>query len=142
MSQPADAETSETMEQGGTVDTRSMRMLSGVAILLGAWLVASPLVFEATDMALWNNIIVGLAIVILAGFNYFRMTSERMGNVGVSTLVALLGIWALLVPFVIDMGSEGLLWGTAIAGLIIAILSGYNAYSNRKAARARAGTRA
>lgn len=121
---------------------RYRRIVSGLAVLVGVWLVASPFILEATDTALWNNLIVGLAVVLLAGFNYYRMTTERIGNVGVSSLVALLGVWILLVPFIIEMGSEELLWGTAVAGLLIALLSGYNAYSTRRASRATTGTRA
>lgn len=121
-------------------DTRIMRIMSGIAVIVGAWLVASPFVLEATETAMWNNVIVGLAIIILAGFNYYRMMSDRLGNVGVSSLVALLGLWALLVPFLLEMGSDELLWGTAIAGIIVAIISGYNAYNNRRAATT--GTRA
>ncbi len=110
-----------------------MKMLSGLAVLLGAWLVVSPFAFDARDMAMWNNLIVGLAIIVLAGFNFYRLNESRLANTGVASLVALLGLWALVIPFVVDMGAAELLWGTAIAGLIVAIVAGYNAYANRQA---------
>lgn len=119
-----------------------MKLLSGLTVLLGAWLVISPFAFEATDMAMWNNLIVGLAIIVLAGFNFYRLNESRLANTGVASLVALLGLWALVIPFVIDMGAQALLWGTAIAGLIVAIVAAFNAYTNRQAAAGRRAARA
>lgn len=134
MSQAAEAPSSGTAEE--TRGTGTMKWVSGLAVLLGLWLVIAPFAMESTETAVWNNVIVGAAIIILAGFNFYRMSNERLGNLGVSALVALLGLWALVVPFVLEMGSNDLLWSTAIAGLIIALLGGYNAYATRKATAA------
>lgn len=134
MSQAAEAPSSDTAD--GTRDVRTMKWISGLAVLLGLWLVITPFAMESTATAMWNNVIVGAAIIILAGFNFYRMSNAQLGNIGVSALVALLGLWALIVPFVFEMGSNDLLWSTAIAGLIIAILGGYNLYATRKATTA------
>lgn len=124
-----------------TVDTGTMKLLSGLVALIGIWIAASPFVFESTETALWNNVLVGAAIFLLAGYNYYRMSNAHLASVGVASLVALLGLWALASPFVLGMGSETLLWSTAISGLVVAALSGYNAYANQNAdTRARTGT--
>lgn len=133
MSRTSDAQTNGRTDHPAGRDSGVLRILSGLALVLGAWLVVSPFVLESTGTAMWNNVIVGLAVIVLAGFNYYRFMDEGRANVGVSALVALLGLWALIAPFVIDMGSNELLWGTAIGGLLIAVLSGYNAYANRQA---------
>lgn len=125
------------------IDTGTMKILSGIASLIGLWIVASPFVFESTTTAMWNNVIVGAAIFLLAGYNYYRMTNDLYAHAAVSSLVALLGIWALAAPFLLEMGSDALLWSTAISGIVVAALSAYNAYANQKAdTRARTGTRA
>jgi hypothetical protein len=48
-------------------------------------------------------------------------------------LAALLGLWALVSPAIIEMGSDELAMTTAAGGLITAVLSGSNAYANNEA---------
>ena len=123
-------------DRTGTRDTlnpRVMQWVSGLAALVGLWLVASPFLFESTDTAVWNNTLVGTAIFALAGYNFVRMSRDRLAAVGVAALVILLGLWAAVSPYVIDMGSDTLLLSTVASGLIIAALSTFNAYLNNKA---------
>lgn len=139
---PTDERTTAGTERtADTLDTDAMKWLSGLAALIGLWILASPFVYESTRAGEWNNIAVGAAILLLAGYNFYRMSNDLLASVGVSSLVALLGLWAFVAPFVIDMGSDGPMWSTVVSGLIVAAVSGYNAYANRKA-DARAGTRA
>lgn len=132
----------ETNRPDNTFDTRTGKMLSGLAMILGLWILAAPMIFESTQSALWNNVIVGAAIAILAGYNYFRLHRSRLASPGVAAFVTLLGIWSLAVPFVMEMGSEELTWATALAGLVVTVLGGYNAYANRKADATARRTRA
>ncbi|PSQ49939.1 hypothetical protein BRD19_02270 [Halobacteriales archaeon SW_7_65_23] len=123
-------------DRTGTRDTlnpRVMQWVSGLAALVGLWLVASPFLFESTDTAVWNDTLVGTAIFALAGYNFVRMSRDRLAAVGVAALVILLGLWAAVSPYVIDMGSDTLLLSTVASGLIIAALSTFNAYLNNKA---------
>jgi hypothetical protein len=52
--------------------------LSWINALLGLWVLLSPwfLVKQATDAALWNNILTGAAIIILAGWSAIATQSE------------------------------------------------------------------
>ena len=123
-------------DRTGTRDTlnpRVMQWVSGLAALVGLWLVASPFLFESTDTAVWNDTLIGTAIFALAGYNFVRMSRDRLAAVGVAALVILLGLWAAVSPYVIDMGSDTLLLSTVASGLIIAALSTFNAYLNNKA---------
>ncbi len=110
-----------------------MQWVSAVIGLLGLYLVASPFIFEATDAAYWNDTLVGTAIFLLAGYNFYRLSKDRMASVGVASLTVLLGLWALVSPYVIEMGSNELATGTAITGALVAALAAYNAYANGKA---------
>ena len=130
------SDTPPNRDRTGTRDTlnpRVMQWVSGLAALVGLWLVASPFLFESTDTAVWNNTLVGTAIFALAGYNFVRMSRDRLAAVGVAALVILLGLWAAVSPYVIDMGSDTLLLSTVASGLIIAALSTFNAYLNNKA---------
>lgn len=116
---------------GGT-DSDVLKLLSGIVALVGAWIAASPFVYGATDVALWNNVAVGGAILVLAGYNFYRMTDDQPANVGGSSLVALLGLWSVVAPFLLGFGAEGLVWSTMASGAAVAVLSGYNAYETRR----------
>ncbi|MFP8953051.1 SPW repeat protein [Natrialbaceae archaeon A-arb3/5] len=115
------------------LNTDVMQWLSALVALLGLWLVASPFLFEATEAAIWNDTLVGTAIFLLAGYNFYRLSKDRLASVGVASLAVLLGLWILISPAVIEMGSNELATSTAIAGLLVAALSAYNAYANNAA---------
>jgi hypothetical protein len=75
------------------------RVASGINILLGIWLLVSPWVFgyqAAGQAAIWNSVIVGALIAILAASNCFAQhvhTSPNWINV-------LLALWAMISPVV------------------------------------------
>lgn len=131
---PTDTEpTSGTEADRDTLNTDTMQWVSAVVALAGLGLVAYPFMFEATETAIWNNTMTGTAVFLLAGYNFYRLTKDRLAAVGVASLAALLGLWALASPAVIEMGSNELAMTTAAGGLIIAALSAYSAYANSSA---------
>lgn len=133
----------DTRTDRNYLNTDAMQWLSAVVALIGLYLVASPFLLEATDAAIWNDTLTGTGIFLLAGYNFVRLSRDRLASVGVASLTVLLGLWALVSPTVIEMGSNELATGTAISGLVVAALSAYNAYANKKAdASERTATRA
>ena len=116
-----------------TLDTDVMQWVSALAAIVGLWVVASPFLYEATDTAYWNNTLIGTGVFLLAGYNFIRMTRDRLALVGVAALVILLGLWIAVSPYLIEMGSENLELSTIVSGLVIAGLAAYNAYANNKA---------
>lgn len=47
---------------------------AGLNALLGLWMIAAPFVFAAGTAMLWNNVIVGAAVAIFAGYNAYVAT--------------------------------------------------------------------
>ncbi|SEV94392.1 SPW repeat domain-containing protein [Natrinema salifodinae] len=126
-----------------TLNTDVMQWVSALAALVGLYVVASPFIFDATEAAIWNDTLVGTGVFLLAGYNFVRLSRDRLASVGVASLTVLLGLWLLVSPAVIEMGSSTLATGTALSGLVIAALSAYNAYANNRAdTPERAATRA
>lgn len=119
-----------------------MRWVSGLVSLIGLWIAVSPFLFDTTATALWNNVVVGLAIFLIAGYNYYRMARNHVASTGSASLVALLGLWALAAPFVIEFETETLAWSNVVAGILVALIAAYNAYASRRARTARTGARA
>ncbi|KDE60581.1 SPW repeat protein [Halostagnicola sp. A56] len=131
---PTDSDSTRGDEHGqNTLNTDMMQWVSALAALVGLYLVASPFLFEATNAAIWNDTLVGTAIFLLAGYNFVRMSRNRLASVGVASLTVLLGLWALVSPALVEMGSGQLATGTALSGLVVAILAGYTAYANNSA---------
>ena len=116
-----------------TLNTDTMRWVSAIVALAGLGLVAYPFMFESTSAAFWNDTILGTAIFVLGGYNFYRLTNDELASSAAAWLAALLGLWALVSPAVIEMGSSELAMTTAAGGLITAVLSAYNAYANRSA---------
>jgi len=129
-----DAETArDTDRERATLDTGTMQWVSAIVAVAGLGLVAYPFVFESTDAAVWNDTMLGTAVFLLAGYNFYRLSKNRLASTGAAALAALLGLAALASPTFVEMGSEELAMATMAGGLVIAILSTYSAYANSKA---------
>lgn len=129
-----------------TVDLRGSKLLAGLASLFGAWVALSPFVYgDVADgislaAAGWNNVIVGTAIFLVAGANFYRLSKERNVSRAAAGLVALLGLWLLVAPFItFTMGT--MFWSTVVSGLIVAAIGAYNAYKGSQAADQQAAAR-
>ena len=123
----------ESTRNRDSLNTDTMQWVSAIVALAGLGLVAYPFMFESTEAAIWNDTLTGTAIFLLSGYNFVRLSRDRLASVGVASLATLLGLWALVSPAVIEMGSSELAMTTAAGGLIAAALSAYNAYANSKA---------
>lgn len=118
----------------------STKWLSGINSLLGAWLVISPFLLMAVgdslSASLWNNIIIGLAIFLVAGYNYYRQSKDLVASTGSASLVALLGLWMIVAPFVVFTAAEtttAMFWSNVITGALVTIIAVYVAYEGREA---------
>lgn len=141
-SPPTDRTTGETETQNRTQgEPAGQKWLSGLVSLIGLWIAASPFVYEATDAAIWNNLIVGAAIFLIAGYNYYRITNNQSTSTGAMSLVVLLGLWTLIAPYTLEWAVEGavateglevaaqaLVWSNVVTGILTALLAGYVGY--------------
>ncbi|WP_323191931.1 SPW repeat protein [Halostella sp. PRR32] len=131
-----------------TVDLRGSKLLAGLASLIGGWIAVSPFVYgdlggaTQLDAAGWNNIIIGAAIFLVAGYNFYRMSKDMNVSEAAAGLTLLLGLWIVVSAIaVFDMGTTGLLWSTVVSGLVAAAIGGYNAYKGRQARDTRTAAR-
>ncbi|SDJ49370.1 SPW repeat domain-containing protein [Natronorubrum texcoconense] len=120
---------------------RKVSVISAIVAVIGAWVVLSVVaLYDVSQAAFWNNVLVGSVVFLAAGYNYYRVVNDIPLSVGVSGLVALLGIWLIVSPALLEMQAGlGLttspFWSTLGSGLLIAALAGYNAYDARDARR-------
>jgi len=103
---------------------------SGLDVLAGIWLLISPFVltFRGVNGAMTNNVVMGIAIGILATY---RLFSAAANNAWVSWLNALLGVWVLISPWVLGFSlSNTAMTNNLIVGIIVIILSVWSALSS------------
>ncbi|MFQ5804024.1 MAG: SPW repeat protein [Candidatus Methylomirabilales bacterium] len=105
-----------------------MKWISWTNCVLGLWLVLAPFTLDygGNQTALWEDVIVGLLIAVFA---FWRAVGpETKGMAGASWTVAILGLWALIAPFV--LGYSGIAAATTndvIVGVVVAALATYRA---------------
>jgi SPW repeat len=89
--------------------------------------IISPFVltFHSSN-AIWNNVVAGAVVGILAFVRW------SMHQPGWSWLNLILGIWLVISPFVLFLGTAGM-WNNVILGIIIAALALTNTYSKASA---------
>lgn len=87
-----------------------------INVLFGAWVVASPFALDfAGNLAVrWNNLAIGIAVIILTlanarGFGLLR---------GVAVLM---GAWLFMSPFVLGFSKTVVSWNNLVMGLLILI---------------------
>lgn len=104
---------------------------SGINILAGLWLILAPfaLDYATVEAALWNSVIVGIAVAVMA---IVRVTQPREYE-GVSWVNFVLGIWLVVSPFVLNlMNIEALVWNNIIVGVIVLALAATSAMATRR----------
>lgn len=114
------------------------KWLSALIALLGAWMIAEALLFDLVASQFWNDVFVGVALLTLGGYNYYRRADEKFGNMAAAVLAALLGLWLLASPFMFgaDAGATEAtndfgFWNDVIVGLAAFLLGAYSAYKTR-----------
>jgi len=125
------------------------KWISALVALIGAWLVVQAYLLDPIAGNFWSDIIVGVALVALGGYNYYRRSDARNGSVAVGGFVALLGLWVIATPFLLG-STEGTaavqsdieFWNDIAVGTGVFLLGTYSAYAarNRDAARTAART--
>ena len=130
-----DPATGTTREQG---EPEGQKWLSGIVSVIGLWIALSPAVYETTASIEWNNVLVGGAIFLLAGYNFYRIVNAYPTSTGVMSLVALLALWTLAAPFAIEgsvamsdleVAQRGLVWSNVVCGIAMAAAAAYIAYA-------------
>ena len=95
-----------------------------VNVLFGIWVIISPfmLQFARLPAAMWNNVIVGIVIALLA---LIRTSLPRQS--GWSWANVILGIWMIISPFALGVMTTAILWNNIILGIAIGLVAFGNA---------------
>jgi hypothetical protein len=93
---------------------------SWLNILLGIWVIISPFVVQFAQLpaAMWNNVIVGIVIAVLA---IIRTSTPRQA--GWSWVNVILGIWMIISPFALGVMTTAIVSNNIILGIVIALIA-------------------
>lgn len=107
---------------------KDVKGLSWINFLLGIWLIVSPfaLLYRGISEALWDNVIVGVCVAVLAVWRAVARETEDLA--GVSWIMALLGLWTLVSPFLLGYSRmREAMWNDVVVGIVIGVLAIYRA---------------
>jgi hypothetical protein len=110
--------------EGASASLNQIRIASGLSLLVGLWLAAVNFVIWAPVEVIgpWNHAILGLAVVLMAGYRLAR----PLHSAGMSWVIAALGVWLMASPFVFGYSLLTRLVRTdVIAGLLLVISGGW-----------------
>ena len=102
---------------------------SGINLLAGIWLIMAPFLLGYSDFAepTWNDVLVGVAVVIVAGVKL----SKPLSAAGISWVNVILGVWLIVAPFVLSYEAQNAMWNDIVLGCIIAIFGIWSAVAAR-----------
>jgi len=114
------------------------KWISAIIAVLGLWMIAQAALVDLVATQFWNDVIVGLLLLAVGGYNYYRRSDEKLGNMAAAVLAALLGLWLVASPFMFGaqtFGSEAVneigFWNDIVVGLLALGLGAYSAYKIR-----------
>lgn len=106
-----------------------VRWAGGLNILAGIWLIISPFIlgFSNVQSAMWNAVIVGIVVAVLAAIRAGAMLDQPW----LSWINLILGIWLFVSPWVLGYsGTTSALWNSLVLGVIVFVLSGWSILSS------------
>lgn len=103
-------------------EDNGIRSISLVNLLLGAWFIVSPFWLNYTSgAARWNQIIVGIIIVVFAVGRMLAPTQRWM-----SIVSGIAALWAIVAPFILSYNRAAAYWNEVIVGIVVAYLAFMN----------------
>ncbi len=104
------------------MNDEQVRFASGMNIMLALWQIFSPFLLGYADnaLALWNGLIVGAAILVLAWLRTVRPTRSALP----SWINLLLGAWLAVSPFALGITSVDMaMWNDITVGISVVFFS-------------------
>jgi hypothetical protein len=105
---------------------KTQKTLSGLVALVGLWelIAAFTLGYSSSTAALWNAILVGIALVVLGA--WAAVSNEEATDRSLDWVNFALGIWLIIAPFILGYRSVTVaITNDVIAGIIVVVLAGW-----------------
>jgi hypothetical protein len=107
---------------------KTAKSLSWLVAVAGLWEVLSPFIlgYSAITVALWNAIIVGVVLIVLAA--WAALSEQVRLDRNLEWINAVLGVWLILSPFALNYSTVvTALWNNIIVGVVVIVLAAWAA---------------
>lgn len=104
----------------------TQKTLSWLVALVGLWelIAAFVLGYSATPAALWNAVIIGLALIILG--IWAAVSKQEVTDKTLDWINVVLGIWLIIAPFLLGYTAvKAAVWNDVIVGIVVIVLAGW-----------------
>lgn len=116
----------------------SGKTISAIVGVLGLWMIIQALLLDIVATQFWNDVAVGVVLLVAGGYNYYRRSNKKTGSVAAALVAAIAGLWLIAAPFMFgaDFGfteatNDLAFWNDIIVGLLALALGAYSAYEAR-----------
>jgi hypothetical protein len=107
---------------------KTVKTLSWLVVLLGAWEVVAPFILGYSNAAnaLWDALILGIALIILAGWAALANQDSTVKTL--EWINVILGVWLIIAPFLVQYANvTAALWNDVVVGILVVVLAGWAA---------------
>lgn len=101
--------------------TTRAKTASGINLVLGAWLIASPWIFGYSTMgaAAWDSVVVGALIFLIALSRVVSLVGPAPARVNI-----VLGLWTIASPWIFGYAAgEPAMWNSVAVGIAVTLLA-------------------
>jgi hypothetical protein len=107
---------------------KTAKSLSWLVAVAGLWEVLSPFIlgYSATTVAMWNAIIAGVVLIVLAA--WAALSEEVRFDRNLEWINAVVGVWLILSPFALNYSAVvAAMWNDIIVGVVVIVLAAWAA---------------
>ncbi len=107
---------------------KTAQSLSWLVAVAGLWEVLAPFIlgYSATTIAMWNAVIVGVVLIVLA---VWAALSENVRlDQNLEWIGAVVGVWLIVAPFILAYSPTVVaMWNDIIVGIVVIMLTAWAA---------------
>ena len=107
---------------------KTAKSLSWLVAVAGLWEVLAPFIlgYSAVTVAMWNAIVVGVVLIVLAAWTALSENVRLDRNL--DWINAVVGVWLVLAPFILAYSTTGVaMWNDIIVGVVVIVLAAWAA---------------
>lgn len=108
--------------------TDNIKWLTGIAAIVGLWVIATPFLWDVPATFLWLTVVVGAGITVLSAYTAYVAHTKGQVSRTIAYLAGFGGLFFIISPYAFQISDPNLLLNNFVVGGVIAILSGYSGY--------------
>ncbi|HEX7080067.1 MAG TPA: SPW repeat protein [Gammaproteobacteria bacterium] len=92
--------------------------------MLGVWLIIAAFTVAVSQEAYWNDLLVGIVVLILG---VTRLSRPTEGTKPAGWVNAAIGVWLIAAPFILGYAEDQERWNDIIVGVLVLIFGAWSA---------------